>query len=229
MRWREMQCVDRKADEPESLYTFSLCAITWFDKRRPRLPANHVSGPWVHLSNPKTFAACTHSQLSEIAQSRYPPFQTAAEGLLWRVVCTSVALPLLCSGATFMARPLPLTWVMLLVHLYLTNTFLILALTPAHWFDFLVWSQTCLVTMDFLISTVGWLWLLSLDLFGYGGAAPLLVRSPCCDSWLLKKQPVFAAPWCLARLHPLITMVIKYCYDTVWDSVTLNKCILLIH
>lgn len=57
------------------------------------------------------------------------------------------------------------------------NTFLILTLIPAHWFGFLAWSQTCLVTVDFLISPLGWLWLLSPDPFGYGRAAPWLARS----------------------------------------------------
>lgn len=107
------------------------------------------------------------------------------------------------------------------------NTFLIFVLIAACWFDFLAWSCTCLVTVDFLISTGGWLWLLSLDTFGYSRAAPLLLRSvplpTCYDSWLLKEQPDFTVLWCLASLHPLITIVIKYCYESVWDSVTLNN------
>lgn len=43
MRWCEIRCVDRKADEPESLYTFSLCVITFLDKKK-----GHSSGQAIH-------------------------------------------------------------------------------------------------------------------------------------------------------------------------------------
>lgn len=107
MRWCETQCVDRKADDPESLYTFSLCIITWFDQRRPQLPANEASGPWAHLHTPKSFVAWAHSHVPDMAEPCYLLVQTVVEERLWRKSCLALwgsALPLL--GGHFYAQAL---------------------------------------------------------------------------------------------------------------------------